>query len=595
MSQIRTVGDGVPYFDGAEDELLQVMKNAQDRSIGSDELASHIHDWPTRYHLTRARANLLMPFNLEKGVRVLDVGCGTGALTRQFAEWGNNVTGLEGSNARAQVAQERVREFENAEIVSGSLQEYISEGHDNEFDVVLLCGVLEYSAEILGGGQGSREMLSHVKRLLKDDGLLIIAIENQIGMKYLAGYNEDHLGVPWIGLNDYYGADSKVRTWTKSALKVQLNNAGFRYEKWFSPFPDYKITTSVVSENFWDLPDSSQLARQFIRNPIDDGSSSGHLNMDSLSFWRLFLQTSNPEEFSNSFLVAASVSDLENSNYFRDGLLWSNHEMRSAKFSNKRTLFQNDLGQLALRYSSQVDVSLGKLSNHRTLSSVLVGENMEDWLMKKCGQFDIESATSAFLTWWNEAKKVIENENDGICFDVLPRNFILDSNDRWQYIDSEWFWHESITNETILARSLYYLLLERMIPLRLPIDIDPAVSLLEAITLIGELIGEKVQLEDFENFVTFETEVQSLVMGKPINFDGISIILDEKIGDLQTQKALIKPHIPIFKTISERDALVAERDKTLAQNLQIKTSLSWRITAPVRSIAQILKKISRKI
>jgi len=84
-------------------------------------------------------------------------------------------------------------------------------------------------------------------------------------------------------------------------------------------------------------------------------------------------------------------------------------------------------------------------------------------------------------------------------------------------------------------------------------------------------------------------------MGKPINFDGISIILDEKIGDLQTQKALIKPHIPIFKTISERDALVAERDKTLAQNLQIKTSLSWRITAPVRSIAQILKKISRKI
>jgi len=47
--------------------------------------------------------------------------------------------------------------------------------------------------------------------------------------------------------------------------------------------------------------------------------------------------------------------------------------------------------------------------------------------------------------------------------------------------------------------------------------------------------------------------------------------------------------------LSERDVLLSERDKTLAQNLQIKTSLSWRITAPVRSIAQILKKISRKI
>ena len=37
-------------------------------------------------------------------------------------------------------------------------------------------------------------MLQRVRSLLKPEGKLIVAIENQLGLKYFAGAPEDHLG-----------------------------------------------------------------------------------------------------------------------------------------------------------------------------------------------------------------------------------------------------------------------------------------------------------------------------------------------------------------------------------------------------------------
>ena len=43
------------YQDGSEDTVLATLINANDRSVGSDELAAAIVDWPTRYHFSRLR------------------------------------------------------------------------------------------------------------------------------------------------------------------------------------------------------------------------------------------------------------------------------------------------------------------------------------------------------------------------------------------------------------------------------------------------------------------------------------------------------------------------------------------------------------
>ena len=69
------------YSDGAESEryLDKVFRAATDLSTRSSELESHIKDWPSEYHLTTRRAQLLSGFTFDRSMRVLEVGCGCGA------------------------------------------------------------------------------------------------------------------------------------------------------------------------------------------------------------------------------------------------------------------------------------------------------------------------------------------------------------------------------------------------------------------------------------------------------------------------------------------------------------------------------------
>ena len=52
------------YSDGdrTENRLMSVVRSAKDRSVFSRELRDAMKDWPSTYHLSPARANLLRPF-----------------------------------------------------------------------------------------------------------------------------------------------------------------------------------------------------------------------------------------------------------------------------------------------------------------------------------------------------------------------------------------------------------------------------------------------------------------------------------------------------------------------------------------------------
>ncbi len=246
---IRPGAPTFAYNDGDEHEawVADVVRAATDTSSSSRELETGIRDWPSLYHLSHLRGNVVRPFVGELEGPVLEIGAGTGAITRVLGEHGLDVLAVEGSPRRAAVAADRCRDLPNVRVVADTVQAF---GHPARFRTVVLVGVLEY-ARMFGFDIVDRDpvdvMLEHVAGLVAEGGELVLAIENQLGLKYFAGFPEDHLGRRMVGVEDRYGPTTAV-TFGRVELARRLRAAGLGEHRWLYPFPDYKLPTTVVSD-----------------------------------------------------------------------------------------------------------------------------------------------------------------------------------------------------------------------------------------------------------------------------------------------------------------------------------------------------------
>ncbi len=212
---------GINYSDGDEPEnrIEVAVDRASDVTVFSSELKLHCTDWASTYHFSPSRANILRPFQLSEDQDILEIGAGCGALSRYLGECGANVLALEGSPQRARIARSRTRDQSNVTVVSESLSSFITTW---QFDVVTLIGVLEYAAMDSTADDPAKAMLAHVASLVKPDGVLILAIENQLGLKYFSGAPEDHVQTPMYGLEGRY-QEKQPRTYGRETLSDMLS------------------------------------------------------------------------------------------------------------------------------------------------------------------------------------------------------------------------------------------------------------------------------------------------------------------------------------------------------------------------------------
>ncbi len=301
--------DSIDYSDGdsSEDGLLATLRAAADVGVFSAELTAACVDWPSRYHLSTERANLLRPFAqyLQPGAKVLEIGAGCGAITRYLGESGADVLALEGSLRRASIARERTRELHNVAVVAERFQDFaVAE----RFDVVTLIGVLEYASLFSDAQNPALHMLQAARQLLAPGGRLILAIENQLGLKYMAGVPEDHLGHPMVGLENRYQPRG-ARTYGRNELAGLLRDAGYARSRFAAPLPDYKMPATILTEDGLSadpsLFDAGALAAQAVRR--DPQLTPTTFNLQRV--WPVVAANALALDLANSFLVEAVVED----------------------------------------------------------------------------------------------------------------------------------------------------------------------------------------------------------------------------------------------------------------------------------------------
>lgn len=243
------------YSDGQiEDELLDIVQNYEEEQF--DKIIKEKKDWAILYHLSQVRQNIVNWFPLTKNQKVLEIGAGCGAITGTLARRAGQVDCVELSRKRSLINANRNKKYDNITIKVGNFEE-IEPLLDNDYDVITLIGVWEYSALYLNAENPFEKFLNLLKKHIKKNGKIIIAIENKFGLKYWAGSPEEHTGRYFDSIEGYNATQGIARAFSKYELLDISNKSDFRKVKFYYPFPDYKFPQQIFSDEY--LPKEDDL------------------------------------------------------------------------------------------------------------------------------------------------------------------------------------------------------------------------------------------------------------------------------------------------------------------------------------------------
>lgn len=433
--------DSFGYRDTSEEALVALFRGAKDLSSGSAELRAAIKDWPTEYHLSIARTNLLRGFDLTRFSSVLEIGCGCGAITRQLGEQGLSVTALDGSLARATATRARCRDLANVEVVCDNFQSFED---DRRYDLVTLIGVLEYAPMFIDGDDPFERMLLRAKSFLKPGGVLVIAIENLLGLKYFAGHEEDHIGKPYWGIQGLYQPGA-ARTLGRVEMDALLVRAGFRSNRYFYPFPDYKLPNAVLSEEGVRHPGFKPVDI-IAAHDARSYNSAVNLTFDEALVWNSLAANQLLPHMANSFIIWCASGE-NNQNHDFVPWLAKNFSISEVDQTVSTTTFVAQVDTTVLVHKTREQFSNSRLSVPTSDERYVSGENLLFKIRRAmAARVSLEHLAVEFMPWLTllqQNRAVVTGEwTDWKLprefFDCVPHNIIL-TNESPSFIDREPF------------------------------------------------------------------------------------------------------------------------------------------------------------
>ena len=454
------------YCDGeVEDELLAIARDHSPVEFG--QIIEEKKSWPVLYHLSSQRENIVSWLPINKDMKVLEIGSGCGAITGALSKKAGSVTCVDLSKKRSLINAYRHEDCDNVTIRVGNFQD-IEPKLDIDYDYALLIGVFEYGQSYIGGQTPFKDFLKIIRKHVKNDGKIVIAIENKYGLKYWAGCREDHLGTFFSNIENYPDGGG-VRTFSKKGLERIFDSCGETEYSFYYPYPDYKFMTTLYSDKY--LPKIGELYNN-LRNYDRDRM----LLFDEKKVFDGLIEEEMFPFYSNSYLVVlGNKPDTEYIRYSNDRAPQYQISTEICKAGRKRIVKKHALLKEGIQHIENMQLYFEKLNeryNTKKLTvnpildskendtmcflfekGVLLSERMDNCL--KCNDEE------GFLELFREfVKRIDHNNNMEIAdMDLVFSNILVDK-DKWTIIDYEWTKQQKVETKELAFRALYCYLLE---------------------------------------------------------------------------------------------------------------------------------------
>lgn len=169
-----------------------------------------------------------------RGRRVLDAGCGPGALSVAMADAGAQVTGVDVSNELLQIARDSLGD--KATFLNADLSQTLSFADDNSFDLVGSSLVMHYIRDWV-------PVLTEFHRVLAPGGAVVFSTHHP-AMDWQAHSPEDYFAIKQV--TEDWRRGGTVTFWRRplTAMTSAISAAGFVVDELLEAAPDPALRES---------------------------------------------------------------------------------------------------------------------------------------------------------------------------------------------------------------------------------------------------------------------------------------------------------------------------------------------------------------
>ena len=293
-------------------------------SVFEDNLKIEICDYiknPAKYipnsiydYVSPLRSLLLEWYPFSDGSSLLEVGGNIGEFTGFLCERCKEVVCIENNESSMKIIKKRCSKYDNLALLNLDINNLESIG---KFDYIFVHNIFGFIKKYVKGNNAYCSFFRLLYEHLTDNGKILIAANNRIGLKYISGAIEELSKKMFTGMNDFDSYD-KIQTFTKTELVSIFKQADIEYYKFYYPFPNYVFPMEIHTSESLKIFDYG-----------DDDFSTDYVVpdfYDKTKLARTLRQEHCLSQFVNSFLIELSKCPSTDILYYKPNLEDYNHK-----------------------------------------------------------------------------------------------------------------------------------------------------------------------------------------------------------------------------------------------------------------------------
>ncbi len=473
---------------------------------------------------------------------------------------------------------------------------------DQQYDYVVLIGTLEYAHKLFSGSNSQEQLLEYAKSHLKDDGKILLAVQNKIGIKTVCE-------------RQYVNQDRNMLN--RRQLEELLNTCGLSHYKFYYPLSDYETTNVIFTDPF--LPNQENIVRNIALHEEEDFVFQSEndvwfhlLEQDKNLFpWfsNCYFVECSRKEFLDNQIAFVSFSNMRKPEYSIKTIIQGDKVFKTAenpkakehieKVKNNIDILK-ELGFETIDYYEQDVIISEYQKDQETVDAILVNQILQG---KK------EEAIQLVMRFFQEIKDKLatartqENVFDqfGIAYepeqienltftkyglwDLIFQNAFY-KNEKFFFYDQEWM-EDGIPIEYILYRSIQYTkgLTDILDSEEVFNQFGIGKQQLDLFLQLDNKLQEKIRNDEVwkshtqgQTIESLKAQIEHERQEREKLLEDCKKLLNEKDARICFLEENMDTTV---KLLRQKESEVAQKDNEI---LQIQNSVSWRITKPLRKL-----------